>query len=127
MAFFINWRDDCAVITFHGQATAPEVLAANERYFSDHRSESVRCSVWDFTVITGIAEVSTADLEHCAALDFGASFSLRRQGVALVANTAEASAYCLQYKHICDSLGHGWVVEIFDSLDHALGWCCRQT
>jgi hypothetical protein len=127
MAFFISWRDDCAVVTFHGHITAPEVLAANERYYCDHRSEAVRCSIWDFTAITGIGQVSTADLEHYAALDFGASFSLRRQGVALVATTDEARAYCLQYQQICDSLGHGWVVEIFDSLDEALGWCSGAT
>lgn len=121
MPFTKEWEESGFLAQFTDPTDFGEVQQANLQFFSDERSDSCRYAIFDFSGVSSL-HISASDLEGIAASDLGASFSIKRLKVALIAESGSVRKLCEKYISIKRENKSPWVYVIFDDLDSARIW-----
>lgn len=121
MPFEIIWENRGSLWIYTGYVSGDELVASNETFLNDERSDRARYQIIDMSQITGV-EDSPATMKMLAASDFGAGTYLRNMRVALVATLPTMRALISEYQRLLNSLNCRWETRLFDNVEEARAW-----
>ena len=121
MPFTITWEKRGAVTSYYGIVDFHEVFEADRHFNSDPRSDNARYQIIDFTQATpGV--VDEDEIKYIAAMDYGASLSIHRLNLALVAIDPYIRKLCNQYINKCMKKNMTWKFMLFEDMESARIW-----
>tara|TARA_R100000027_G_scaffold2734_9_gene2717 strand:+ start:23205 stop:23579 length:375 start_codon:yes stop_codon:yes gene_type:complete len=114
------WEEDGILWEYSGITTVEEVAQANTEFYRDRRSDHCKYQIFNglgSEEITG----TESEIRMLAAIDFGASRSIRNLKVALVVKpTMEEPTE--HYMKTLKEMGSPWECRIFNSMEEARKW-----
>ena len=126
MAYTFKWEEKGFYIRYFGKTDAAEVIDANEAFFNDPRSESVRYQINDYSeAIPGNVEM--IDVDYITALDLGGSFSIHGLLVAFIASNEEIIKYTNYYIDLMRRSESDWKFKIFENSAQAYLWIAEES
>lgn len=121
MAYVISWPDDTFLARFAGRVTADEIEAVNHVFSGDARMESVRYSIWDFS-LADIVDMPVQEIENAAAFDKGVTYVRKHLRGALIVRNTHIRAQLESYLAVANELEVKWDTRIFETIEQARNW-----
>lgn len=121
MPYTFSWPENTFLATFSGRVTAEDIERVNHAFSGDARMESVRYSIWDFSLAESI-QMPVSEIENAAAFDKGATYARHNLRGALICTNEAVKQKLEMYLDIANDLEVNWDTRIFESIQSARCW-----
>jgi len=121
MPYHAHWERAGLRLDAYGVVTLADVIAEQERFYSDPRSDDAEYVIWNSLGADEI-RMELKDFLTPAAGDLGASRSVRGLKVALVAVDPVMRKICEEYIRVLARSEKSWAVRLFASNEAARAW-----
>jgi hypothetical protein len=116
-----TWEPKGVHWEFYGVVSFSEIAEANAEFYSNERSDRMKYQIFDSIGVDAIVGTE-AELKMLAAIDVGASKSIKSIKVALVIVKEELMPLAEGYVATSEALMSSWFFKIFSSLEEAREW-----
>ena len=115
MAYEYYWKDLAFYATFSGHVDARQIRACDDIADGSSVSEQLLVQVWDFMGIDKL-EINSEDIKEIAAMDYGASFSIKKLEIILIMKNEDVPLAEF-YRSQCTDMD--WKIHIFNDRHQA--------
>lgn len=116
-----HWEDSGIYWQFYGVVPISEIDEVNDLFYKDNRSDKCKYQLVDLINVERL-DLESKEIEHVAAIDAGASFSIKYLKVAIVVKSDSILSLCEEYVCISREINSTWAFEIFGTLKEAREW-----
>ena len=121
MTIQVTWQSNIFHIEFSGSVTPEELEKVHVIWSSDYRSDVTKCVICDF-LNADLTSISTRNAIECSARDKGASITIPKVKIALVARDKSIIDLCKAYIDSSMNLASTWEFSMFYNVDDAFDW-----
>jgi hypothetical protein len=121
MPYRTIWEANGLIWEFYGLVTAREIESANDEFYRDLRSDTAKYQIIDTRRVTDI-EWSETDIKITAAYDIGATHTIEKLKVVLVATNQTVIEKMEKYTEISRQLESSWEFASFRTMEEAKNW-----
>lgn len=121
MKYSIEKEGSGVIIRFIGKITMADIIEAKVKYHGSEIFDTSKYSIWDFTDCEA-SQIKPGETDLPLAYHLGASRSLEKHRLALVAKDRLISIVCKKFASELLKIGTTWKVRVFNDFEDALAW-----
>ena len=121
MGYSIQWRDKSVCVEYFGEIDNEQIKKAHFALNGDARFYNCQSLILDISECN-MDNVSVDGLTEVVATDLGASTTITRLKVAMIAVSPENIQKASRYIYWCRSCEFPWTFELFSSMTTAREW-----
>ncbi len=121
MAYKITWVKNGIINTYTGVISFQEIIDANIAFYNDPRSDSAKYRFFDFSN-TDKLMLTEKDIQYLAAMDLGASHSIKNLKTALIAKKPSIVSNLENYRDQSIAINTTWIFQVFSDKEHIQNW-----
>ena len=118
------WEQNGVFWESHGKVERQEIEVLNHEFYTDIRSYDAKYQIFDLSHAEDLV-LTKQDITYFAALDKGASQSIKNIKLAFVTDNPNFRESIQVYINLSSKIDTNWTIEIFENINQAREWVER--